>query len=101
MADEQNHDTPLPDVAADAGTASGNELDARIQVLEEELATAQDQAMRIAADKKNERRRAEQDEEPSPLFLAAGFRAPFLTREGSTMADDASRRAGGPPHETP
>nr|WP_298137340.1 nucleotide exchange factor GrpE [uncultured Pseudomonas sp.] len=73
MADEQNHDTPLPDVAADAGTASGNELDARIQVLEEELATAQDQALRIAADMQNVRRRAEQDVEKAHKFALERF----------------------------
>lgn len=73
MADEQNHDTPLPDVVVDAGTASGNELDARIQVLEEELATAQDQALRIAADLQNVRRRAEQDVEKAHKFALERF----------------------------
>jgi molecular chaperone GrpE len=73
MADEQNQDIPLPDVAADAGAASGNDLDARIQVLEEELATAQDQALRVAADMQNVRRRAEQDVEKAHKFALERF----------------------------
>lgn len=74
MADEQNQDTQLPDIAADAEMASGNgELDARIQVLEEELATAQDQALRIAADLQNVRRRAEQDVEKAHKFALERF----------------------------
>ncbi|MEX6504231.1 nucleotide exchange factor GrpE [Pseudomonas zhanjiangensis] len=78
MADEQNHDTQLPDVAADADKASGVELDARIQVLEEELAAAQDQALRMAADLQNVRRRAEQDVEKAHKFALEKFAGDLL-----------------------
>lgn len=78
MADEQNQDTQLPDVVADAEAASGDELDARIQVLEEELAAAQDQALRMAADLQNVRRRAEQDVEKAHKFALEKFAGDLL-----------------------
>ena len=58
MADEQTQDTQTPD----ANSAAGDELTTRVQVLEEQLAAAQDQSLRVAADLQNVRRRAEQDE---------------------------------------
>ena len=60
MADEQTVDTQNLD-ADQASQASGDDLAARVQVLEEQLAGAQDQALRVAADLQNVRRRAEQD----------------------------------------
>jgi molecular chaperone GrpE len=78
MADEQNQDTQLPDIVADAETAAGDELDARIQVLEEELAAAQDQALRLAADLQNVRRRAEQDVEKAHKFGLEKFASDLL-----------------------
>ena len=59
MADEQTQDTQTPD----ANSAVGDELATRVQVLEEQLAAAQDQSLRVAADLQNVRRRAEQDVE--------------------------------------
>ncbi len=78
MADEQNHDTQLPDVAPGAESAAGDEMDARIQVLEEELAAAQDQALRMAADLQNVRRRAEQDVEKAHKFALEKFAGDLL-----------------------
>ncbi|MDO9622842.1 MAG: nucleotide exchange factor GrpE [Pseudomonas sp.] len=73
MADEQTRDTQLPEVAPGAEMDSNDQLDARIQVLEEELAAAQDQALRMAADLQNVRRRAEQDIEKAHKFALEKF----------------------------
>jgi len=78
MADEQNQATQLSDVVVGAETAAGDELDARIQVLEEELAAAQDQALRMAADLQNVRRRAEQDVEKAHKFALEKFASDLL-----------------------
>ena len=51
MADEQTQDTQTPD----ANSAAGDELATRVQVLEEQLAAAQDQSLRVAADLQNVR----------------------------------------------
>ena len=59
MADEQTQDTQTPD----ANAAAGDDMATRVQVLEEQLAAANDQALRVAADLQNVRRRAEQDVE--------------------------------------
>ncbi|MEN0108108.1 MAG: hypothetical protein AAGC84_17020, partial [Pseudomonas sp.] len=56
MADEQ---TQNPDIETAADVAPGEDLALRVQTLEEQLATAQDQALRVAADMQNVRRRAE------------------------------------------
>ena len=64
MADEQTQDTQTPD----ANSAAGDELATRVQVLEEQLAAAQDQSLRVAADLQNVRRRAEQDVEKAHKF---------------------------------
>lgn len=73
MADEQTLDTQNPDVQAAAGAASGDDLAARVQALEEQLATAQDQSLRMAADLQNVRRRAEQDVEKAHKFALERF----------------------------
>ncbi|NQD93533.1 nucleotide exchange factor GrpE [Pseudomonas sp. CrR25] len=78
MTDEQTQDTHLPEVAAEAQSVPGDELDARIQVLEEELAAAQDQALRVAADLQNVRRRAEQDVEKAHKFALEKFASDLL-----------------------
>lgn len=67
MADEQTQDTQNLD-ANQASQDSGEDLAARVQVLEEQLAGAQDQALRVAADLQNVRRRAEQDVEKAHKF---------------------------------
>ncbi len=77
MADEQTQDNQLPEVSAEV-EAAGGELDARIQVLEEELAVAQDKALRMAADLQNVRRRAEQDVEKAHKFALEKFAIDLL-----------------------
>jgi molecular chaperone GrpE len=77
MADEQNPDTQTQDQAVDAST-SGEELATRVQVLEEQLATAQDQSLRVAADLQNVRRRAEQDVEKAHKFALEKFAGDLL-----------------------
>ncbi|HEX8543496.1 MAG TPA: nucleotide exchange factor GrpE [Pseudomonas sp.] len=76
MADEQNLDAQTQDQAADA--ASGDELVTRVQVLEEQLAAAQDQSLRVAADLQNVRRRAEQDVEKAHKFALEKFAGDLL-----------------------
>lgn len=78
MADEQNQDTQLPDVVAEAEAVGGDEMDARIQVLEEELAAAQDHTLRMAADLQNVRRRAEHDVEKAHKFALEKFASDLL-----------------------
>ena len=76
MADEQNLDAQTQDQAGDA--ASGEELVTRVQVLEEQLAAAQDQSLRVAADLQNVRRRAEQDVEKAHKFALEKFAGDLL-----------------------
>lgn len=76
MADEQNLDAQTQDQAADA--VSGEDLVTRVQVLEEQLAAAQDQSLRVAADLQNVRRRAEQDVEKAHKFALEKFAADLL-----------------------
>jgi molecular chaperone GrpE len=73
MADEQTLDTQNPDVQTAAEAAAGDDLVARVQTLEEQLATAQDQSLRMAADLQNVRRRAEQDVEKAHKFALEKF----------------------------
>ncbi|MBD8093373.1 nucleotide exchange factor GrpE [Pseudomonas fluorescens] len=74
MADEQTQDTQTPD----ANSAAGDELVTRVQVLEEQLAAAQDQSLRVAADLQNVRRRAEQDVEKAHKFALEKFSGDLL-----------------------
>ena len=76
MADEQNLDAQSQDQAAEAG--AGDELTTRVQVLEEQLAAAQDQSLRVAADLQNVRRRAEQDVEKAHKFALEKFAGDLL-----------------------
>ena len=77
MADEQTQDTQNLD-ANQAPQDSGDDLAARVQVLEEQLAGAQDQALRVAADLQNVRRRAEQDVEKAHKFALERFAGDLL-----------------------
>ncbi|MDQ3204372.1 MAG: nucleotide exchange factor GrpE, partial [Pseudomonadota bacterium] len=77
MADEQTVDTQNLD-ADQAAQDSGSDLAARVQVLEEQLAGAQDQALRVAADLQNVRRRAEQDVEKAHKFALEKFAGDLL-----------------------
>ncbi|BAP43437.1 nucleotide exchange factor GrpE [Pseudomonas sp. 21LCFQ02] len=76
MADEQNLDTHAQGQAAQA--EAGDDLATRVQVLEEQLATAQDQSLRAVADLQNVRRRAEQDVEKAHKFALEKFSADLL-----------------------
>ncbi|MEZ1317738.1 nucleotide exchange factor GrpE [Pseudomonas fluorescens] len=77
MADEQTVDTQNPD-ANQAPEASAEDLATRVQVLEEQLAGAQDNALRVAADLQNVRRRAEQDVEKAHKFALEKFAGDLL-----------------------
>lgn len=77
MADEQNPDTQTQDQATSAAN-SGEDLATRVQVLEEQLAAAQDQSLRVAADLQNVRRRAEQDVEKAHKFALEKFAGDLL-----------------------
>ena len=68
MADEQNLDAQAFDANSAADGGSSDDLVARVQALEEQLANAHDQALRVAADLQNVRRRAGQDVEKAPKF---------------------------------
>jgi molecular chaperone GrpE len=75
MTDEQNLDQQIPE--ADVAD-TGEDLAARVQALEEQLAAAQDQALRVAADMQNVRRRADQDVEKAHKFALEKFAADLL-----------------------
>ncbi|WP_207865166.1 nucleotide exchange factor GrpE [Pseudomonas sp. 58(2021)] len=77
MADEQTVDTQNPE-ANQAPENSGDDLATRVQVLEEQLAAAQDQSLRVAADLQNVRRRAEQDVEKAHKFALEKFAGDLL-----------------------
>ena len=73
MADEQNLDTQNPEPQAAESAAPSDDLAARVQALEEQLAAAQDQSLRVAAELQNVRRRAEQDVEKAHKFALEKF----------------------------
>jgi molecular chaperone GrpE len=74
MADEQNLDNQTPEATPAAeGAPAGEDLVARVQALEEQLAAAQDQSLRAAAELQNVRRRAEQDVEKAHKFALERF----------------------------
>ncbi|MEG1962792.1 MAG: nucleotide exchange factor GrpE, partial [Pseudomonas sp.] len=73
MADEQ-----LDEQNLNAEDAGAQELSARVQVLEEQLAAAQDQSLRTTADLQNVRRRAEQDVEKAHKFALEKFAGDLL-----------------------
>lgn len=68
MADEQNLDPQNPEATTAPEATPAQELAARVEALEEQLSAAQDQALRMAADLQNVRRRAEQDVEKAHKF---------------------------------
>ncbi|QXI27836.1 nucleotide exchange factor GrpE [Pseudomonas vanderleydeniana] len=77
MADEQNLDAQNQE-ANQAAEASSDDLATRVQALEEQLAAAQDQGLRVAADLQNVRRRAEQDVEKAHKFALEKFSGDLL-----------------------
>lgn len=81
MADEhkldpQSADVEVPDEVATE--LAGDDLAPRVQELEEQLAAAQDQALRMVAELQNVRRRAEQDVEKAHKFALEKFAADLL-----------------------
>ena len=73
MADEQNLDNQNPEAPEHSEADVAEDLAARVQSLEEQLAAAQDQSLRVAAELQNIRRRAEQGQrEHTPVRSAAG-----------------------------
>lgn len=75
MADEQKQDLneQEPEVEEMLEGADGEDLAAKVASLEEQLAAAQDQALRAAADVQNARRRAEQEVEKAHKFALERF----------------------------
>jgi len=78
MADEQTLDTQTPEANPNNEATPGDDLAARVQALEEQLAVAQDQSLRVAADLQNVRRRAEQDVEKAHKFALEKFASDLL-----------------------
>ncbi len=79
MADEQNLDNPSPEAKENPEVEVTEDLVARIQSLEEQLAAAQDQSLRVAAELQNIRRRAEQDVEKAHKFALEKFAGDLLS----------------------
>jgi len=73
MADEQ-----LDPQTPNTEEAGSEDLGTRVQVLEEQLAAAKDQSLRVAADLQNVRRRAEQDVEKAHKFALEKFAGDLL-----------------------
>ena len=73
MADEQNLDNQNPETPEQSQADVAEDLAARVQSLEEQLAAAQDQSLRVAAELQNIRRRAEQDVEKAHKFALEKF----------------------------
>lgn len=78
MADEQNLDNQTPEESASEQAEKAEDLAARVQSLEEQLAAAQDQSLRVAAELQNIRRRAEQDIEKAHKFALEKFAGDLL-----------------------
>lgn len=78
MADEQNLDNQTPDLNEETATDVNGDLAGRVQALEEQLAAAQDQSLRVAAELQNIRRRAEQDVEKAHKFALEKFAGDLL-----------------------
>ncbi|MGY4492334.1 nucleotide exchange factor GrpE [Pseudomonas sp. TE3610] len=76
MADEQTLDEQNLD--ANQAAAGADDLAARVKTLEEQLAAAQDQSLRVAADLQNVRRRADQDVEKAHKFALEKFAGDLL-----------------------
>tara|TARA_R110001592_G_scaffold111372_2_gene308438 strand:- start:50323 stop:50901 length:579 start_codon:yes stop_codon:yes gene_type:complete len=74
MVDEHRQDPNGAEEAEDVlSTGPSEDMAARLDVLEEELAAAKDQALRAAADVQNARRRSEQEVEKAHKFALERF----------------------------
>lgn len=78
MADEQNLDNQTPEENETAQAEVTEDLAGRVHSLEEQLAAAQDQSLRVAAELQNIRRRAEQDVEKAHKFALEKFAGDLL-----------------------
>ncbi|WP_417779955.1 nucleotide exchange factor GrpE [Stutzerimonas xanthomarina] len=78
MVDEQNLDNQTPDESETAQAEMTEDLAGRVHSLEEQLAAAQDQSLRVAAELQNIRRRAEQDVEKAHKFALEKFAGDLL-----------------------
>jgi len=78
VADEQNLDTVQEDGVSPEAQAEVIDWQAQVETLQEQLAAAQDQALRTAADLQNLRRRAEQDVEKAHKFALERFAGDLL-----------------------
>ncbi|CDZ96074.1 nucleotide exchange factor GrpE [Pseudomonas saudiphocaensis] len=78
MADEQNLDNQNPEENEELQAEAPEDLATRVASLEEQLAAAQDQALRTAAELQNIRRRAEQDVEKAHKFALEKFAGDLL-----------------------
>jgi len=78
MADEQNLDNQTPEENETAQAEVAEDLAGRVHSLEEQLAAAQDQSLRVAAELQNIRRRAEQDVEKAHKFALEKFAGDLL-----------------------
>lgn len=80
MADEQKQELndQEPVLNPEQNNTPADDLAARVSALEEQLATAQDQALRAAADVQNARRRAEQEIEKAHKFGLERFATELL-----------------------
>ncbi|NLY13011.1 MAG: nucleotide exchange factor GrpE [Gammaproteobacteria bacterium] len=100
MTDEQTLDEQVADRAADeqnAETGSGDSAELRIAELEEQLAGAQENALRAAAEMQNIRRRAEQDIEKAHKFALEKFATDLLAvvdslERGIEVSDPADEK---------
>ena len=99
MADEQTLDTATPEEQLAPDATVVDDLSTRVQTLEEQLAAAQDQSLRMAADLQNVRRRADQDVEKAHKFALEKFANDLLPvvdslergLELTSAADEASK----------
>jgi len=78
VADEQNLNASQEDSVPGAPEAEVIDWQAKAEALQEQLAAAQDQALRTAADLQNLRRRAEQDVEKAHKFALERFAGDLL-----------------------
>lgn len=99
MVDEQNLETPNAEPSA-AVEQDAEALQRRVLELEEQLAGAQDQVLRSAAELQNIRRRAEQDVEKAHKFALEKFAGDLLAVVDSlerglelTSPDDEASKA--------
>lgn len=78
MADERNLDNQNLEANENGQVEGSEDLAARVASLEEQLAAAQDQSLRMAAELQNIRRRAEQDVEKAHKFALEKFAGDLL-----------------------